>query len=955
MLEFLSSTQTINNNDVIELETKTIYIGNTLTNLGISVPSVLDMPFSCQMYFTVENSDLIINYTDVSNLLRFSGDDCQYNNFIPTHNKRYSLTFNYDGIYLNVYVQATSPDGFFSQGYVKSDGTMSIPTDVDHDKYITTDFIDGGQNILIQLNEYFYIHHIAIYSADNDETLNYDLQNTRGPRRFGSLSEYSICLPKSYKIKLSIVKNETFTPYWDNRDEGATGDVADPEQIITPDVNAVKKLLLFDEKTFIKMPSSDPHYEDALLRAQHLNNLSHVDLRNNRMFLGIDYSDQNEVPRLGLDVSPYTFATCWANPRGVMYTENVHIPSLNGHSEYGYDYTNAYTGSSSKFYGTSCSNSVDFILGRTRLNVSGEYRPGGRAGCTKVTLDENYSQLKPLDIVVRQGHVFIVMAVYKNANGGIEIIQTSESGGGSSWSGFANYTLESFKTYVETGEYMIVRLPGNIENDFSESLHTYQPNNVYDSFEPIEYNTDVCMMLGDKAMFFAGNPIFCNVNRGNGWEELIVEKQRPYKENVFDVFQTFDITDTTEYPTKSETGDWIDVCLNSYFPYKGKEGGKYRAYARKIIYGENFWDKTQERIHTPTNHYYFVSPNDNLVKRSSSTTVYNCWAFPCQPNTTYEFRISSQSAYGSTQLSVGWGKMADLSFITNETNGTLQAAVRGVTTADDQLVSTITTGDDATYLFMSLSDNMNRCEIGMNSLTIKTVTILTSKPTMFEVASAWLDEEKAGDWYCFTVENWYGNPKLVVGEAASGWPTTYSWEFNSEYRGADLNSYKTYGLVSDANFSNPHLGFRVLGEYGVAKYKYKDQASNIPTRTNYYVTGTKTSNTRLDTDGSTIASTYHDVIEITVTPGTIYRYMGKRAASTVADEINEAYAFYDSNDQLLGTEITLFYDANHVPANNGFLFQEMKAPANATKLKVAILKSNRRQVIYQPLNTFLGN
>ena len=412
--EFLSSLQIINisNDDSVELGDRIAYVGGTITGLAISVPSILEIPFNCQMYFTVGENDLTITYTDTQNVLRFSGDDCKNNLFTPNRNKRYSLNFNYDGMYLNVYVQATSPNGFFSQGYVKSDGTMSIPTDVDHDKYVTTDFIDGGQNILIQLNEYFYVNHIALYNVNENTSVavNYDLLDSKGPRRFHNLTEYSISLPSCYKIRLCIVKNETVVPSWDSAMEGSAIGVAAPEQPVSPDDDIVKKFLTFTEKTYTRMPSDDPHYEDALLRAQHLHNISHIE--NGKEYLGINYSDQNEVPRLGLDVSPYTFATCWANPRGVQNTENVHTPATGGHSEYGYVYTNAYTGDSSIFYGTSCSNSVDFILGRSRLNVTGEYRPGGRAGVYEITLDEQCSKIKPLDIVVRVGHVFIVMAVY---------------------------------------------------------------------------------------------------------------------------------------------------------------------------------------------------------------------------------------------------------------------------------------------------------------------------------------------------------------------------------------------------------------------------------------------------------------------------------------------------------------------------------------------------------------
>ena len=618
------------------------------------------------------------------------------------------------------------------QGYIKEDGSVSTSGDTDHSKYVVTGFIDGGKDFLLYLNEHYFVAKVSVYDKDYN-FLHQDIFDF-SPRRYKHMQEFSYHLLENYKMRISIVHNETEPTGW----SVVKYSVA-PELDLTPDEDIISEFIYVDLNYFDKVPCSDPNYEDCIRRQEHLSNLrtdrglypckESVDQGTSVEF-GVLYSDQNETAgRVGVEVSPYTYITACHNPRSVMHTEFVAASNKGGISEYGITYYNTNTESRSwGYYGANCSNTVTYTLGWDTLPTAALFRPDatnvGRYPTTLITPEPDGSNLQIFDLLVSTAHIWVITNIWKDANGKVRFIETHESGGGNLTTAITMYSLETFLNRVQTepsgGGYVIARMVASPTVENSEPVFDYVPNFITDTnYENVTYNDDICTFRGDKPAFMWGDKIFLNVQRNRGWDNVVIKKFNETSEQYED-FQNLDITYGATYPTKLLKGDWTDIDISSYYPYNGSEYGKYLAYCTASD-GLNLFDvKTQiELKQTSTNRYYWMQESSSTIKLANSVG-YEChlYAIPCKPNTTYIATTPSSTYCDTSMVKMAYGTMADLSFVETGTAMPVQSVVNS-TVDNDKTTTVITTGSDATFLFIYLADPVAKAEKQKNTLVVK--------------------------------------------------------------------------------------------------------------------------------------------------------------------------------------------------------------------------------------------
>lgn len=841
------------------------------------------------------------------------------------------------------------------QGYIKEDGSVSTSGDTDHSKWVTTDFIIGGRDFVCHLKEGFFINKVSVYD-ENFNLLKETVISSR-PRCYKECTEYSHHLHKSLRMRLGIVHNGTIEVGWNTVSEQAV-----PDRDISPTEDIFEDFFYVDRSYFDVVQSEDPSYEQALRRLNHIAFVTPTNYKNQLVSLGVKYSDQNETPgRVGYEVSPYTYCTAVHNPRSVYWTENVQ----NHNSQYGWKYHNT-NGSSNGWFGQNCSNSVDFVRGYDKAlhfarNYSATTEYGNKIlNATEVVPDEHCTNVKPLDNLVKPTHVWIVAEIWKDASGIPRFIRCGESGGGNTYYTSVIYSVESWLSRIQNeGElgYQVTRLPNNI-NTIQEPLLDYIGNDLTDDFTPIAYNDDICTFIGDKAEFMWGGIIYLNVHRYNGWENLVIEKWNETNQQ-YESFQTIDITKGSVYPMKYlrtsndyTTGtayldtDWCDINISSYFPYNGNEYGKYRAFCTTSC--KNLFDFAHTDTLLPPvssgKTGYWLSASDGKIRASSDGS--HTWAIPCKPNTTYTVTQDRTNSTNSL-LRVAYGTMANLSFVDSASDVAVYSITNKTTVSDDQYAVSVTTGANATYLFVQVSATSSIYDTVKHILVLREDSNETveSDPTYFEILAVRLKCYNVGSMNQYNIDQINGLPLYITAESGAGFTNAGlidSKRFKKPTAANLIDHFCWWGSDSMPNSTYPYVCVRCKGEYGYGKYE-----TGYLEPTNLYSSNYYQANTDIETaTGNVIANSYRNTVTIeNVTPGDVYRYFYKRDLS--AEYSIEKYAFYDSNDQIIG-EVQKFYSTSTggIPETGTYPHWEMTVPTGASKLKVGCLKGNSSIVLY---------
>lgn len=193
--------------------------------------------------------------------------------------------------------------------------------------------------------------------------------------------------------------------------------------------------------------------------------------------------------QLGTQVSIHTFMTALQNPYSVIYTENLR--------DYGGSTDSA------PYYGTTCSNSVMYVLG---IEPPYYTRMFGVIPGMKKTKDQSPDSIELCDVLWKSGHVMMVYDIERNAEDKItkvRLFETTTYNGNDTW--FKDFFREDFLAYWEKSK--LVR--------YQYEYLDRNTNYIQSVFVPFEdesssdfwYNYDVCPTLGDRSSYLEGQDV----------------------------------------------------------------------------------------------------------------------------------------------------------------------------------------------------------------------------------------------------------------------------------------------------------------------------------------------------------------------------------------------------------------------------------------------------------------
>lgn len=207
---------------------------------------------------------------------------------------------------------------------------------------------------------------------------------------------------------------------------------------------------------------------------------------------GMPYSLANKTDsQIGTQVSLHTFMTALQNRNSVIYTEN-----LRNAPYYGF-------GDSAPYYGTTCSNSIMFVLGieppyYTRMI---DAIPG-----MKKASDQKPEAIEICDVLWRSGHVMMVYDIERGVDGSINsvsIFETTRANAVDTW--ICKYSYKDFSELWEQRKlvrYQYTKL--NYLTDYISSVFIPLVDEPSYSFS---YNYDLCPTRGDRSSYLEGKVI----------------------------------------------------------------------------------------------------------------------------------------------------------------------------------------------------------------------------------------------------------------------------------------------------------------------------------------------------------------------------------------------------------------------------------------------------------------
>ena len=203
--------------------------------------------------------------------------------------------------------------------------------------------------------------------------------------------------------------------------------------------------------------------------------------------------------QLGTQVSLHTFMTALQNPYSVLYTEDLRL----------YPYNGSY-GSSAVYYGTTCSNSVMYVLG---IEPPYYTRMIGIIPGMKKTKEQTPEAIELCDVLWKSGHVMMVYGIHRDEGGNIvqvDLFETTTSKEKDTWIKCLSY--KDFVSYWEKSgivRYQYAYLGNNTEYDVS----VFAPLDDEPAYS-FQYNYDICPTLGDRCSYLEGKDVKLSVLSG---------------------------------------------------------------------------------------------------------------------------------------------------------------------------------------------------------------------------------------------------------------------------------------------------------------------------------------------------------------------------------------------------------------------------------------------------------
>jgi len=204
--------------------------------------------------------------------------------------------------------------------------------------------------------------------------------------------------------------------------------------------------------------------------------------------VGLPYSSVKEKEKfLGQYVSLYTFMTAVANPKSVLYTENVLLPPYHG--------TNCST-----YYGTVCSMAVNYVLGLPYPYTTHNYK---NLDCFSLVKPPAVETLRSGDLLLQdKKHVVMVLDITEK-DGVVEKVSILESSGGSG-TRIRAYTVPQLMDRWKRDGWEILRYKHleELSGCTSMSYNDYPYNS--------RFNSPLCCSLGDRACYREGEAVVLN-------------------------------------------------------------------------------------------------------------------------------------------------------------------------------------------------------------------------------------------------------------------------------------------------------------------------------------------------------------------------------------------------------------------------------------------------------------
>lgn len=193
--------------------------------------------------------------------------------------------------------------------------------------------------------------------------------------------------------------------------------------------------------------------------------------------------------QLGTQVSIHTFMTALQNPYSVLYTEN--LKSYGGSTD------------SAPFYGSTCSNSIMYVLG---IEPPYYTRMFGVIPGMKKTKDQSPDSIELCDILWKTGHVMMVYDIERNAENRItkvRLFETTTYNAKDTW--IKEYSYDSFLSYWEKSKMVRYKYEYLDQNtDYTASV--FAPLEDEPSLD-YQYNYDICPTLGDRCSYLEGQDV----------------------------------------------------------------------------------------------------------------------------------------------------------------------------------------------------------------------------------------------------------------------------------------------------------------------------------------------------------------------------------------------------------------------------------------------------------------
>lgn len=263
---------------------------------------------------------------------------------------------------------------------------------------------------------------------------------------------------------------------------------------------------------------------------------------------GLPYSLAQKVNGyVGLDVSFYTFLTALANPRSVIYTENLKLPPYNGFD-------------AAPYYGTVCATSVWYALGIKAPYYT--YSIGHISSLTKRN-DLPPDSIQLCDVLKETGHVAMIYDIARDFNDSIKqvvIFETTRSA--QSDSRLIEYDYQGFVNRWNNGNYVIYR-PKDLTNN--PALDEPDLRRIAGRWRFVSsYNMDLCTSRGDKVAYPVGDTVVINV-LSNCYNHLELYKDGSiFREVDLLTYEEYAVNEKKNYPYYNKDVVFVDLPYGSY-------------------------------------------------------------------------------------------------------------------------------------------------------------------------------------------------------------------------------------------------------------------------------------------------------------------------------------------------------------------------------------------------------